>query len=114
LAQWGGSQSGRTPVAVIAAPQQARIAGSPGRASGTRLLRNKKCSRRNSPRYLLQERPPLLRNSAQPSPRSHTYTRVRIHPKRILLRPSRMSSADLFNIANRSLGRRLAGMTGVG
>ena len=42
------------------------------------------------------------------------YTRVRIHPNRVLLRPAPMSSSHCFALAKRSCGMRLADTTGSG
>src|SRR6266498_6937 len=47
-----------------------------------------------------------------PMRRVADYTRVRIQPLRVLLRPKPMLSAHLFNFAKRSSGIRAAGTTG--
>src|SRR5439155_24242940 len=50
--------------------------------------------------------------STSPKCRVADYTRVRIQPLRVLLRPMPMLSVHLFNFANRSAGMELAGVTG--
>src|SRR6266446_1865604 len=63
--------------------------------------------------FIAQHVPEMNDRVARPRPR-RDYTRVRIQPLRVLLRPKPKLSAHLFNFANRSSGISAAGITGCG